>query len=402
MESAAHAAVAPEVPPVYETFDLTTLLRTMVEVRASDLHLGVGSPPMVRVDGGLRALEGFPVIDQARMRDLIVPSLDPDARRTLEEERELDYSQSIPGLSRFRGNLLWQRGTLGAVYRAIPQRPLTLEELGLPASVAQLARRPRGLVLVTGPTGSGKSTTLAAMIDHVNRNFAHHIVTIEDPIEFLHKNQRSLIRQRELGSDTRSFAAALKHVLRQDPDLILVGEMRDLETISLAVTAAETGHLVFGTLHTNSAASTVDRIIDVFPGGQQQQIRMQLAATLQGVLSQTLVPKAKEPGRACAIEILIANHAVRNLVREGKTHQIENLMVSGATAGMQTLNASLAQLVKSGVVSLDSAIEKSNHPDDLRAAIPSSPFAAGASAGARPTSGSPAAAPRPVMRPERR
>ncbi|MFN7952150.1 MAG: type IV pilus twitching motility protein PilT [bacterium] len=388
MEAAAHLSVAPAESAAHDTFDLATLLRTMVEVRASDLHLGVGSPPMVRVDGGLRPLEGFPVLDQARMRDLIFSTLDADTRRTLEEERELDYSQSIPGLSRFRGNLLWQRGTLGAVFRAIPQRPLTLEELGLPASVAQLARRPRGLVLVTGPTGSGKSTTLAAMIDHVNRNFAHHIVTIEDPIEFLHKNQRSLIRQRELGSDTRSFAAALKHVLRQDPDLILVGEMRDLETISLAVTAAETGHLVFGTLHTNSAASTVDRIIDVFPGGQQQQIRMQLAATLQGVLSQTLVPKAKEPGRACAIEILIANHAVRNLVREGKTHQIENLMTSGATAGMQTLNASLAQLVKSGVVSLDAAIEKSNHPDDLRAAIGSAPLGGNL--------------PRPGVRPERR
>ena len=362
------AAVAPAAEP---SFDLTTLLRTMVELRASDLHLGVGSPPLVRVDGGLAPIEGYPVLDQKRVEALILATLEDDACKVLEEERELDYSLSVPGLSRFRGNLMWQRGTLGAVFRAIPVRPLTLEELGLPATVAALARRPRGLVLVTGPTGSGKSTTLAAMIDHVNTHFAHHIVTIEDPIEFLHKNKKCLIRQRELGSDTRSFAAALKHVLRQDPDLILVGEMRDLETIALAVTAAETGHLVFGTLHTNSAASTVDRIIDVFPSGQQQQIRMQLAATLQGVLSQTLVPKAKGPGRACAIEILVANHAVRNMVREGKTHQIENLMTSGATAGMQTLNSALAQLVKAGVVTADAAIEKSNHPDDLRAVLSS-------------------------------
>jgi twitching motility protein PilT len=371
------AAAVSVAPPPAAASDLTTLLRTMVEMRASDLHLGVGSPPLVRVDGVLAPLEGFPVLDQQRMEALIHPTLDAESRRTLEQDRELDYSQSVPGLSRFRGNLMWQRGTLGAVFRAIPVRPLTLEELGLPATVAALARRPRGLVLVTGPTGSGKSTTLAAMIDHVNTHFAHHIVTIEDPIEFLHKNKKCLIRQRELGSDTRSFAAALKHVLRQDPDLILVGEMRDLETVALAVTAAETGHLVFGTLHTNSAASTVDRIIDVFPSGQQQQIRMQLASTLQGVMSQTLVPKAKAngPGRACAIEILVANHAVRNLIREGKTHQIENLMMSGATTGMQTLNTSLAQLVKSGTVSLEAAIEKSNHPEDLRAALAAAPAA---------------------------
>ncbi len=352
-----------------DLLDLTTLLRTMVEIRASDLHLGVGSPPLVRVDGCLAPLEGMPVLDQERMETLIFPTLDAAARKKLEEERELDYSESVPGLSRFRGNLMWQRGTLGAVFRAIPFRPPTVEELGLPAVVTQLARRPRGLVLVTGPTGSGKSTTLAAMIDHVNKNFAHHIVTIEDPIEFLHKNQKCLIRQRELGSDTRSFAAALKHVLRQDPDVILVGEMRDLETIQLAVTAAETGHLVFGTLHTNSAASTVDRIIDVFPSEQQQQIRMQLSTTLQGVLSQTLVPKAKGGGRACAIEVLVANFAVRNLIREGKTHQMENLMMSGATTGMQTLNSALTQLVKSGTVTLDAAVEKSNHPEDLRASL---------------------------------
>jgi len=351
------------------TVTLEDLLRTMIENGASDLHLCVGGPPAMRIDGTLRAIPGAPSLDMGAMEAVLYPVLDGDQREKLIKTRELDFSVSIPGLSRFRGNILWQRNSLGAVFRAIPVRPITLEELNLPPIIRELASRPRGLVLVTGPTGSGKSTTLAAMIDYINANYDHHIVTIEDPIEFMHRNKRCIVRQRELGSDTLSFAAALKHVLRQDPDVILVGEMRDLETISLAVTAAETGHLVFGTLHTTSAASTVDRVIDVFPSGQQAQIRMQLAGTLEGVVSQCLLPRAEGRGRVCAMEIMVGTGGVRNMIREGKTHQINNMLQAGGSVGMQTLNSALRNLVISGVVTLEDAVAKSSYPDDLKAML---------------------------------
>ncbi|MEW6279747.1 MAG: type IV pilus twitching motility protein PilT [Candidatus Eremiobacterota bacterium] len=353
--------------PVGTDLTLDTLLRKMVENGASDLHLAVGSPPHNRLDGKLIPLSAdLPVLDQGMMEKILFVRLDADQMEKLQTKRELDFSVSVPGLSRFRGNILWQRGTLGSVFRSIPSRPLTLAELQLPPIIEDLCNRPRGLVLVTGPTGSGKSTTLAAMIDHINSHHEGHIVTIEDPIEFLHKNKKCIVRQRELGADTLSFAAALKHVLRQDPDVILVGEMRDLETIGLAVTAAETGHLVFGTLHTTSAATTVDRVIDVFPAGQQQQIRMQLSSTLQGVVSQTLIPKAEGKGRCCAMEIMIGTNGVRNLIREGKTHQINNQIQAGMSAGMQSLNHALKLLVQRGDITAEAALQKSNAPDELR------------------------------------
>jgi twitching motility protein PilT len=358
-----------EATPAATNLSVEILLRAMVDHGASDLHLAVGSHPAVRIDGHLHPLTQFPQLSQNSMENVLLPVLDGDQTEKLHRSRELDFSYSIAGLSRFRGNLLWQRGTLGAVFRAIPARPITLEELGLPSVITELACRPRGLVLVTGPTGSGKSTTLASMIDYINTNFDHHIVTVEDPIEFMHRNKRCVVRQRELGADTLSFAAALKHVLRQDPDVILVGEMRDLETIGLAVTAAETGHLVFGTLHTTSAASTVDRVIDVFPSGQQQQIRMQLSGTLEGVISQCLVPKAEGRGRVCAMEIMLGTNAVRNMIREGKTHQINNIIQSSGSLGMQTLNSALKALVVSGQITLEAAIGKSSYPDELKAMI---------------------------------
>lgn len=349
--------------------ELPELLRLMVQREASDLHLGVGFAPSMRIDGRLVPVQSYVALNQDAMEKILYPHLDPDQLEKLRHDRELDFSYSVAGLSRFRGNILWQRGTLGAVFRAIPSRPLTIDELNLPPIIKSLATRPRGLMLVTGPTGSGKSTTLAAMIDYINTEFHHHVVTIEDPIEFLHRNKKCIIRQRELGSDTLSFAAALKHVLRQDPDVILVGELRDLETISLAVTAAETGHLVFGTLHTTSAASTVDRIIDVFPAGQQQQIRMQLSSTLLGVVAQTLVPKLGGKGRACAMEIMVGTGAVRNLIREGKTHQMVNLLQAGSNVGMQTLNQALRTLVQDKVVSKDDALEKSNDAQELQSLL---------------------------------
>ncbi len=356
-----------ETPASTGEIALDQLLRTMCEKGSSDLHLAVASVPHARLDGRLVVLdESLPVLDQAMLEKVLFPRLDTDQLEKLQKHRELDFSVSVPGLSRFRGNILWQRGTLGAVFRAIPSRPLTLAELKLPQIIEDLCNRPRGLVLVTGPTGSGKSTTLAAMIDHINTNHEGHIVTIEDPIEFLHKNKKCIVRQRELHADTMSFANALKHVLRQDPDVILVGEMRDLETIGLAVTAAETGHLVFGTLHTSSAATTVDRIIDVFPSGQQQQIRMQLSSTIQGVVSQTLIPRAEGKGRCCAMEIMVGTNGVRNLIREGKTHQINNQIQSGMSVGMQSLNHALKTLVQSGAITADAALMKSNAPDELR------------------------------------
>lgn len=350
-------------------FNINEILRRMVDSKASDLHLVVGSPPNARIDGKLVPLVDYGIISNEMLKEALYSLISDEQKKIFEKGKELDFSHSIPQVSRFRVNMLYQRNTLGAVFRVIPAKPPTIEELNLPPIITALCMKPRGLVLVTGPTGSGKSTTLASMVNYINRTRAEHIVTIEDPIEFLHKNQKSIIRQRELGSDTLSFSEALKHVLRQDPDVILVGEMRDLETISLAVTSAETGHLVFGTLHTTSAASTIDRIIDVFPSGQQAQIRMQLSTTLEGIICQTLVPKKEGKGRACAMEILIGTMGVRNLIREGKTHMIINMLQAGVKDGMQTLNSALHKLVTSGAISVDDALLKSSQPDELKSLI---------------------------------
>jgi twitching motility protein PilT len=280
-------------------------------------------------------------------------------------ERELDLAYSVPGLSRFRINVYLQRGSWGTAIRVIPSRPLSLDELKMPPILKDLAMKPRGMLLVTGPTGSGKSTTLAAMINHINENRRCHIVTVEDPIEFLHKDKNSVICQREVGADTHSFEKALKHVLRQDPDVILIGEMRDLETTSIAISAAETGHLVLATLHTNSAASTVDRVVDIFPPHQQQQIRMQLSVTLEGVLCQTLVPKAKGGGRVMAMEIMPVNPAVRNIIREGKTHQIPSIIQTGQGFGMQSLDMALRNLYQQGLITYEEAIAKAANIEEF-------------------------------------
>jgi twitching motility protein PilT len=294
-------------------------------------------------------------------RELVEGLMDEAQRDAFAADHEFDFAYSIPGVSRFRVNAFYQRGSVGAVFRAIPIDIPTAEELGLPAVVLELSLRPRGLILVTGPTGSGKSTTLAAMLDYVNRNRKCHIMTIEDPIEFLHRDQLAIVNQREVGADTNSFAQALKRVLRQDPDVILVGELRDLETISAACTAAETGHLVLGTLHTSSAPSTVDRMIDVFPPYQQEQIRMQLSITLQGVISQTLLPKVGG-GRIAAHEVMVCTGALSNLIREAKTHQMVNIIQSGSRFGMHTLDQNLMEMVKNGLVLYEEALAKSQDP----------------------------------------
>lgn len=341
------------------------LLYQMVERASSDLHLKTGSPAMIRVDGDLTPVS-YEILTQEAVRHMCESIMTDEQKARFIADRELDLAYSIPGLSRFRINVYLQRGTWGCAIRVIPSRPLSLDELKMPPIIKELAMKPRGLVLVTGPTGSGKSTTLAAMINHVNENRRCHIVTVEDPIEFLHKDKNSVICQREVGADTHSFQMALKHVLRQDPDVILIGEVRDLETTSIAISAAETGHLVMATLHTNSAASTVDRVIDIFPPHQQAQIRMQLSVTLEGVLCQTLVPKAKGGGRVMAMEIMPVNSAVRNIIREGKTHQIPNIIQAGASLGMQSLDMALRNLYLQGLVTFEDAIAKASSPDELK------------------------------------
>lgn len=349
---------------------LDELLVMMVENRASDLHLAVGSPPMMRVDGELRSMP-FTVLTPNAVSEMLYAVLTDVQVTTFERSWELDLAYSLPGVSRFRVNLLRQRGSIGAVLRTIPVEIPSLDKLKMPAIVRDITDRPRGLVLVTGPTGSGKSTTLAAMIAEINSKKRVHIVTVEDPIEFLHKNNQSVITQREVGADTQSFAIALRHVLRQDPDVILIGEMRDLETISAALTAAETGHLVFGTLHTTSAAQTIDRIIDVFPPHQQEQIRSQLANVLEGIITQTLLPNADGRGRSCAQEILTATPAIRNLIREGKVHQMPSVIQASAKHGMQTLDNALKVLVLAKKVSLEEALKKSSHPEDFKSLLAS-------------------------------
>jgi twitching motility protein PilT len=344
---------------------LTDLLIACEERGASDLHLTAGAPPMLRINGTLVALDDQPVLTAAVVQRMIYAVLTQKQRETFEAALELDLAYSLPGRGRFRVNIYRQRDALGAAFRLIPHEIRQLEDLGIPPAVGNFATLPRGFVLVTGPTGSGKSTTLAALVDLANRQRRDHIMTVEDPIEFLHTHKGCLVNQREVGEDTRSFQEALKHVLRQDPDIILVGEMRDLETISVALTAAETGHLVFATLHTQDAAQTVDRIVDVFPPHQQQQIRVQLAGALQGVVCQTLCKSVDGSSRVVATEVLVATPAVRNLIREGKTHQLYSALQAGAQHGMHTLDQHLAELVRSGRISYEVGLDKCHHVEDF-------------------------------------
>lgn len=348
--------------------DIDVLLTDLVQKTGSDLHLKVGEPPVVRIHGRL-IRENLPPLTDENMQALLSKVLSEGQWRAMDKELELDLAYSVAGLARFRVNAFHQSGHLGAVFRVIPFKISTVDDLGLPPVVKEFCDLPRGIVLVTGPTGSGKSTSLAAMIDYINTSRTSHIMTIEDPIEFLHMDKRSTINQRELGADTRSFAEALKHVMRQAPDIILVGELRDLETISLAVTAAETGHLVFATLHTTDAAQTIDRMIDVFPPNQQSQIRMQLGMTLQAVVSQTLLPKKEGNGRVAAFEVLVCHAGVRNLIREGKTHQIYSLIQTGGEMGMRLLDDSLSFLVIQDIVEFDEAIAKSSNPNEFSALV---------------------------------
>jgi twitching motility protein PilT len=342
------------------------LLQALLEREGSDLHLTAGVPPVVRVHGDLERLDQFPVLTPRALQGMIYAILPQKMREKFEQELELDMSYALPGKARFRVNVYFQRDSVGAAFRLIPYEIKSIQDLALPGVVADLARFQRGFVVVTGPTGSGKSTTLAAMVDVVNKERAGHIMTVEDPIEFLHKHQRCIVNQREVGADTHGFSAALKHVLRQDPDVILVGEMRDLETISTAITAAETGHLVFATLHTQDAPQTIDRIIDVFPPHQQQQVRVQLATTLQGVVTQQLVQTVDGKGRAAACEVLVTTPAIRSLIREGKVHQIYSAMQAGGRFGMQTMDMHLAQLVKAGTITQQMAFERCHDPEELQ------------------------------------
>ncbi|MBA2693459.1 MAG: type IV pilus twitching motility protein PilT [Rubrobacter sp.] len=332
---------------------------------ASDLHLTAEAPPSLRIHGEIVATNN-PPLTPSDTRELIYGILTDMQRKRLEENLELDFSYTLPKISRFRVNIYFQKNALGAAFRMIPHEIQGLHELGLPKIVEELTEKPRGLFLVTGPTGSGKSTTLAAMIDRINENRREHIMSVEDPIEFIHTHKRCIVNQREVGQDTKGFANALKHVLRQDPDVILVGEMRDLETVSLAITAAETGHMVFATLHTQDALQTIDRVIDVFPPHQQQQVRTQLANAIQGVITQTLIPKRGGEGRAVSCEVLIATPGVRNLIREGKNHQLYSAMQTGGKFGMQTMDASLVDLMRRGVVSREEAEKRSSNPDELK------------------------------------
>lgn len=349
--------------------NLHQLLQTMIEKGASDLHCTTGAAPQIRVNGHLVPLD-FPPLTPADTKQLAYSVLTDAQKNRFEEENELDFSFGLKGLSRFRGNIFIQRGAVGAAIRTIPFKIRTFEELGLPPVVTEMIKKPRGLVLVTGPTGSGKSTTLASMIDRINAERHDHIITIEDPIEFLHPHKKSVVNQREVTSDTKSFKTALKYILRQDPDVVLIGEMRDLETIEAALTISETGHLTFGTLHTNSCAQTMNRIIDVFPAHQQPQIRAQLSFVLEGVLSQQLLPKVSGQGRALAMEIMVPTPAIRNLIREDKVHQIYSSMQTGqGKHGMQTMNQSLYELYSRRQISYEEAIGRSSQADELMAMI---------------------------------
>ena len=349
-----------------EELHVNQLLDEVLALRGSDLHLTAGTHPVVRVHGEMRPLTDFPVLNGSQIRQMVYSIVTQKQREKFENELELDTSYTLPGKSRFRMNLFLQRDSVGCVMRVIPYEIADFDKLGIPPAVKAWANLPRGLVLVTGPTGSGKSTTLASLVDIINRERSVHIMTVEDPIEFLHQHKRAIVNQREVGEDTHSFANALKHVLRQDPDVILVGEMRDLETISTALTAAETGHLVFATLHTQDAPQSIDRIIDVFPAHQQQQVRVQLAASLQGICTQQLLPTPDGHGRVAACEVLVATPAIRNLIREAKTHQIYSMLQAGGKFGMVTMDMSLAKLASTHQISLDVAREYCANDEDLR------------------------------------
>ncbi len=368
---------------------LNQLLKEMVGQGGSDLHITTNSPPQIRVDGALKPLN-MPPLTPTETKQLAYSILTDNQKHRLEENLEIDLSFGIKGLARFRANVFHQRGAIAAVFRQIPFEIRGFRELGLPPIVERLCEKPRGLILVTGPTGSGKSTTLAAMIDKVNRERNEHIVTIEDPVEFLHSHKKCIVNQREIAADTHGFAPALRSALRQDPDVVLIGEMRDLETVEAALRIAETGHLTFATLHTNSAAQTINRIIDVFPAHQQDQVRVQLSFVLEGILCQALLPRASGKGRVMCMEILVPNAAIRNLVREDKVHQIYGMMQTGqARHGMQTFNQSLADLYFKRLITLQSALARSSNPDELQDLINRGP-----SAVTRPAAQPPAAAAR--------
>jgi twitching motility protein PilT len=359
--------------------NLHQLLKAMVDKGASDLHITTGSPPQLRVDGELVPLKMSP-LSAVETKQLCYSVLTDAQKAKFEEDNELDLSFGVKQLARFRANIYMQRGAVAGAFRTIPFKILSFQELGLPPVVTELSKKPRGLVLVTGPTGSGKSTTLASIIDKINTDRHEHIMTIEDPIEYLHPHKNCLVNQREVGADTRSFKTALKYILRQDPDVVLVGEMRDLETIEAALVIAETGHICFGTLHTNSAVQTINRILDVFPPFQQPQVRAQLSFVIEGVMSQALIPRAGQGGRTLALEVMVPNAAIRNLIREDKVHQIySSMQVGQAKYGMQTFNQSLASLVVKRLITQDEAFGRSSDPEELRNIL-----ASGAGAGALP------------------
>ena len=348
------------MPPFIDQY-----LRALVQSDASDLHLKAGRPPIMRLQGELVRME-FPILSSDEYHRMLYEILNSERQERLETFKEVDLSYHIDGVARFRVNMFWQRGQIGAVFRVIPFKIKTIDELGMPEVCKRLALLPRGLVLVTGPTGSGKSTSLAAMVDHINSTKRLHVMTVEDPIEYVHSDKISIINQRELATDTHSFADALKHVMRQNPDVILVGEMRDLETIQLAITAAETGHLVFSTLHTVDCAQTIDRIVDVFQPEQQAQIRTQLSVTIQGILSQTLLPLKNAEGRTAAFEVMVATSSIRTIIRDGKTHAIYHDLQTGGNLGMQTLDGSLIKLLQAGKIDYEHALSKCSNPQDFR------------------------------------
>src|SRR3954462_6984005 len=346
-------------------FDFSDVLLAVLERNASAFPLTAGPPPMIRQHGKLHALD-YPALTVQQTREVVYSILTNDQRQRLETDWQIDFAYSIPGKARFRVNAYFQRASMSAAFRLIPSEMPKLRDLGLPPVIQEFTKKPRGFVLVTGPTGSGKSTTLAAMLDSINDERHEHILTIEDPIEFLHKHKKCIVNQRELGADAQTFALGLKAALRQDPDVILVGEMRDLETISTALTAAETGHLVFATLHTQDTAQTVDRIVDVFPPAQQHQVRVQLSVALQGIVTQQLLPKAAGEGRTCATEVLVPTPAVRNLIREGKTHQIYSAVQTGGSSGMQTMDAALAEPARKNKTTLHPAEQLATNPEEFR------------------------------------
>ncbi len=368
---------------------LPELLKCMTDLGGSDLHLTTKSPPQVRVHGHLKPLEGYAEFSSEETKRLAYSVLTDQQKHRFEENLELDFSFGLKGMSRFRANLFYQKGAVGAVFRAIPYEILSFDKLGLPSVVKELCKRPRGLILVTGPTGSGKSTTLASMVDKINIDRHEHILTIEDPIEFLHEHKQCIVNQREGNADSHGFADAPRTALRQDPDIVLVGEMRDLETIEMALRIAETGHLTFATLHTNSASSTINRIIDVFPAGQQGQIRTQLSLVLEGILCQSLLPKSDGKGRCMAMEVLVPNSAIRNLIREDKIHQIYSMMQTGQDKyGMQTFNQALATLYHTRKITIEQAMQRTSNADELKTLIDRG-AGTNDSYGAKPDSGTP-------------